>query len=1169
MQTVEWNIPENVWSGLNTKYDPTTKQVGVDDFIEGSVNYDLSPTGNITKRSKTNLYNATPLAFPIKDEFEMIFESGTRHKLVMSNGSLYYTTGDGIFHLVHAGYVAAGNMEFAAMNDLVYFDNGIDDAQVYDNGASYGGVTGTPPRVANAGVTAPITAPTFAADSAGGAVPAGVHLYKVTFLYRDTQESNGGPASASHTVTNPNNTVNLTAVPIGGLGVTARKIYRDNNDGVYLLVGTISNNTATTFADTAALGTLPIPTDNNAPPKWSLVTQFRDRLWVAGVADAQSTLYYSDAGLPDVWPTNNFIACHAGDSITALTSFNDKVIVFNKQSFGVILGTTSDDFRYIDVSPNLGCVDNRSLQTITVNGVPKLQWLSQFGMYQWDGSNIEPISDKIDNLLRFNIQQSQGSFNRNIQTSQADFLAGTYTPGINLDSVPASVTTRGYMEAGDPSTLTDQPTKSWDSQVEWQNGSSTANLVTELDESATSVLNFLPSLASMTLSGLVLTGLGAGIAAVANVTGESHVGGGAAVKQVTSTNGNYRIAQPINLNRAGFINSVRLLATCQAPSTLSLKVWADSAGVPGAVLYNGPTQNTGGLTQVIFTDSGLNVACSAGTVWIGAEFLQVGPGFNIAVYGRTDVYFTLSNTTRPLLSTNGGAWNLFNAIPSQGGAAILSAPAAFTFTQTAVAASGTMSSPVYDSLSTVAANPVLSFNVNNPTGGTISVVTTAADDISFVTGVVTHTNNLTSPTFGPAVFGYTVTLTNKRYWKYVSTLSVTDDRNAISTSEGTLSFPNLTWISEAIDHTADITSLDALNVNSSIPSGTALTVTIATSTDNITYSGFTNVGSAIPRRYSKIRAALTKSTGNVSPILNSIQLNWSLTSVFTSYAIDTVITPIQWGLFQTDTESMSGVVTFAIRSATTQGGLSAAIYSTVANGDIIPVALNQWVQWKVTISSSINQVPEVHSVVVNWLNVTNTGIRVASIFYNQTYYMAAAEFNSLTNNIVLYYDKEGRWGQYTGLNINTMGLFFGQAYFGDATVGNYMQWLNATITNDDSISVDVRTKAYSAELVSSDRTKALRHMIVEVEDSLATITPSYSIDEGQTWLPMVDVVTGFPNFFGSGTSKIMHVRFVPESQTIVWGYSIICRITNNDPYPLNISSMRAKAYVSSRPVLTR
>lgn len=1172
MQQVEWSIPASVWSGLNTKYDPSTKMVGPDEFISGSANYDISPTGNITKRTKTDTYNATPLSEPIRDEYEMIFENGTRHKLVMSDGSLYYTTGNGIFNLVQAGYVAAANMEFASQNNLVYFSNGIDDPQVYDMGATYGGVVYTPPTVADAGVTAPTAAVTFAADTAGGNVPAGAHTYKYTYLYRNTQESNGSPASAVHTVVNPDNTVNLTGVTVGGLGVTARKIYRDDNDGNWVLVGTIPNNTATIFTDTAALGTTPIPTDNNTPPLWSLVTQFRDRLWVAGVATSQSTLYYSDAGLPDVWPTNNFIACNPKDQITCVTNFNDKVVVFGKSSFGIILGTTSDNFRYIDISPNIGCVDNRSVQVVTIRGVPKLQWLSQFGVYQWDGSNIQLISDKIENLLQFNIQQAQGSFNKNIQDTQADFQAGSSTPGIDLDSNPGSITTRGYMEAGEPLTLTNEPTKLWDTQTEWENGSSLTNIVTQDGtNTAKAVLNFGPVIADTTLANLEVVGTPTSPTAsvrnilVANNTGESRTGSNV---QCGNDQISYRMAQPIVLSRAGTITSISMRQICAAAGGLRLMIWADSAGIPGTVLYTGAYQNTPGLTLTTFTDT-TSVSVGAGKFWFGCETIATSPSATTFLQGRTDVYFTQSNTTRPLQSLSGGPWNLFNS--DVGATPILAVCGAFTFSQTAVSASGTMTTAIYDTLSISTFNPTFSQVITAPVGTRLFATVSASNDPLFLTGVTSQV--LDSDVIGPAGFSNT-TITannNKRYWKIETNLTTTDDRISGTAQRARLSFNGLsTWISEVIDHTADIVSLDSLLVTSTVPSGTTLTVTIATSPDNLVYSAFTPLGSATPERYSKIKAELSINVaGDVTPTLTNIQLNWTVTSQLVSSAITTIVMPVEWGAFQADFNTNGGTVVFETRSAATEAGLSAASWDPATNGVIIGSPLNIWIQWRVTITSSVNQVPEINSVIINWLNVANTGIRVASLFYNQVYYLAAAEFNSTTNNIVLYYDREGRWGQYTGLNINTMGLFYGQAYYGDALVGSYIKWLDPTIMTSQSIEVDIRTKAYSDELISSDKTKALRHVIVDCIDEQATIEPMYSVDNGLNWLSMVDVVTGSNTFTGTGTDRHMKVRFVPTSQTIKWGYDIIIRLYNNDQYPLNIVSMRAKAYISDRPVLVR
>ncbi len=1163
MQQVEWNIPANVWAGLNTKYDPNTKNVLPDEFIQGSVNYDLSPTGNITKRNKTTIYNATPLGSPIKDEYEMIFKSGVRHKLVMSNGSLYYTNGNGVFNLVHAGYVAAGNMEFASMLNRVYFGNGIDQPQVYDMGTSYGGVSYTPPTVANMGVTAPSTNLTAGAPTAGGAVPDGAHNYKYTFLYYDSQESNGSAVSTTQTAGAGNNTIPLSSIDVGGLGVTARKIYRDNNDGNFILVHTITNNTATTYSDINAVGTTPIPTDNFGPPLWGLVTQFRDRLWVAGVVAAQSTLYYSDAGFPDVWPTNNFIACNPQDVITAVTSFNDKVIVFGKKSFGMILGSTSDDFRYLDISPNLGCVDNRSIQIVTIQGVPKLQWLSQFGVYQWDGSNIELISDKIENLLQFNIQQAQGSFNRNIQTTFEDFIAGTQTPGVDLITNPGSITNRGYMKAGDTSTLTANPTNSWNTEFEWEAGS-TLNLATvENLEQAAAIPRHLPSPSQCTLTNLQVTGTPTDPTSTvhtpiaSNFTGTNNGLGGT----ISFGTGLQGMAIPFTVPRGGQVNTIGMYFNTNVLCAATLHIYTDSGGQPGTFVATSTIVSlpNGALQLRTFT---LNTVIGTGLYWAVADPGNQSPGFGItqtrAGSQTANIHTTYSLRISGTSFTEPYSWSTFANYGYM----------EFTFTQAAVATSGSLVSPVYDTKCILSISAHRDQNLVLPAGTRVITQVFRSSDPLFISDVAISTYDT-----GGASDSFNIVDVNKRYWYSTTTLSTNDDRVSASASINRIDFTQdggCYWISEVIDHTTDITTLDSLLLVANIPSGTTATVTIATSTDNITYSSFVAIGSAIARRYSKVRFDLTTSfSGLIVPSVTSVTLNWSITSTFTSSAITTVLQPVQWGTFQADFELNGGTAVFQTRSATTEGGLSVASWTTVTNGDIIPSTVNLWVQWRVTMAASTNQVPEVKSVVVNWLVVTNTGIRVASLFYNQTYYIAAAEFNHTTNNIVLYYDREGRWGQYTNLSINTMGLFFGQAYYGDALVGDYVRWLDPTIASTQAIAVDVRTKAYGAEIISDDKTKTLRHLVVECEDTLATITPLYSIDAGQTWLSMVDVVTGITTFTGSGTTRHMKIRFVPQSQTIVWGYDIIIRLTNNDQYPINIVGMRAKAYVSNRPVLIR
>lgn len=108
---------------------------------------------------------------------------------------------------------------------------------------------------AQSGEPAP-TAPTVAlADPAvAGNVDNGAHRYRVTFVTADG-ETDGGTISAAVTVADKavNGKVELTAIPLGGSAVTSRKIYRTIAGGAnYLLLATISNNTATTYTDNIA-----------------------------------------------------------------------------------------------------------------------------------------------------------------------------------------------------------------------------------------------------------------------------------------------------------------------------------------------------------------------------------------------------------------------------------------------------------------------------------------------------------------------------------------------------------------------------------------------------------------------------------------------------------------------------------------------------------------------------------------------------------------------------------------------------------------------------------------------------------------------------------------------------------------------------------------------------
>jgi uncharacterized phage protein gp47/JayE len=104
-------------------------------------------------------------------------------------------------------------------------------------------LTTTDGTIPNPGTpTAPV-----AAVSATAGVLIGTYEYAVTFVTA-SGETLGGPVS--NPVSPSSKQVNLTAVPLGGTGTTARNIYRDKNGaGNWRLIATIADNTTTTYAD--------------------------------------------------------------------------------------------------------------------------------------------------------------------------------------------------------------------------------------------------------------------------------------------------------------------------------------------------------------------------------------------------------------------------------------------------------------------------------------------------------------------------------------------------------------------------------------------------------------------------------------------------------------------------------------------------------------------------------------------------------------------------------------------------------------------------------------------------------------------------------------------------------------------------------------------------------
>ena len=343
------------------------------------------------------------------------------------------------------------------------------------------------PRIRAMGVPTPSSAVTFGTNTSGGEVPDGAHTYVVTFLYYDFEESNGGPVSAIHTVSSTNQTVHLTSVPVGAYGVSARNIYRDNNDGNWLLIGTINDNTTTTYTDTSLVGTTQLEITNGEPPIWGLCTQWLSRTFVAKVQGNLNTIYWSTAGEPDSWNPSNYIVCNPADIVQALVVYQGTLYVFNQFSFGFITGNTDNTFAYQAIpSQQVGCVDNRSIQIRVIDGLPLLLFLAAKGVYAFNGSTLTYISDPIEPDLNLNIAQTNLLSGVNTQSTQSDWESGTSTPGIDLVDNP------GVLQ-------TINPTVTYSGEPAWvyNSGAGLTNLCTEDGSNALEIpVQFAPALSA-------------------------------------------------------------------------------------------------------------------------------------------------------------------------------------------------------------------------------------------------------------------------------------------------------------------------------------------------------------------------------------------------------------------------------------------------------------------------------------------------------------------------------------------------------------------------------------------------------------------------------------------------------------------------------------------------
>jgi hypothetical protein len=296
----------NTYYGLNTKQSRAKLHPGFSPDTVTFHDIDLSVPGVAkTRGGSTTINPLSLLAYAPKRIFDYYKPSTNAHIIIGNGGDEVFTmTVTGTKTVVGTGYTVGEIMDFVNYKDNVYYSNGTDAGRTFN---------GTSERLW--GIVKPVSANTFAADTAGALT--GAYQYTYTYYNSTTLgESSNAPFSAVHNVVA--NTINLTGlVASADPQVDQKRIYRTTNGGaVFLLVATIANAT-TTYADNTAdtaLGSTEVPLYNDPPPSFLGMEEWDGRIW--GFEFASTKLWYSNdefltpagSGLPwESFGADNFL----------------------------------------------------------------------------------------------------------------------------------------------------------------------------------------------------------------------------------------------------------------------------------------------------------------------------------------------------------------------------------------------------------------------------------------------------------------------------------------------------------------------------------------------------------------------------------------------------------------------------------------------------------------------------------------------------------------------------------------------------------------------------------------------------------------------------------------------------------------------------------------------
>jgi len=308
--------------------------------------------------------------------------------------------------------------------DQMYIGNGQDRNLRWDG-------TAATPKLFRMGEDYPtsVEMAAFTATSAttGGLITAGTYRYVVTFENDRNMESNPGSLtdiyglqstliSAVATCTGTTASVTLSGIPVSAqVQVTKRNIYRTAaNGGTYLYLGTIADNTTTTYSDTqsdAALGIAVEQFSNGVPLPFNMVDIYQGVAFMANnnstytPASAQITnksrVWFSGNSKPYAVDPNDYFDLdpNDGDIIRGIKRYQGTIVVFKDNSIWNAVGENRDNFAFLKVVSSVGAVNNACIVDVpTKNVLCAITNAGKFFFY--DGTSVTPTAIGLEPILK-------------------------------------------------------------------------------------------------------------------------------------------------------------------------------------------------------------------------------------------------------------------------------------------------------------------------------------------------------------------------------------------------------------------------------------------------------------------------------------------------------------------------------------------------------------------------------------------------------------------------------------------------------------------------------------------------------------------------------------------------------------------------------------------------